>query len=401
MRPHKKVAFAVATVLTAGLTSTCLISCGPGESTKAAERPAAAAAAPTTAPADPTVDLTPEQLVSIKVEPVGTASFAVEKPAIGAIDYDEDLSVQVFPPYQGKIIAANVNLGDEVKKGQPLYTIDSPDLIQAESTLMGAVAVYDLTTKELARAKALAASKGVSERELEQAISDQLTAEGAVKAARDAVRVFGKTDAEIDQVIANRKIDSTLVVPSPIAGRITARNAQPGLLVQPGATPAPYVVADLTTKWMIANVGETDTPSIHENQPVVAELMAYPGRTFTGKVSRIGTMVDPNTHRAMVRCDISDPKNELRPNMLTTFVIEVKEATESVSMPMAGVVRNGDGTMAAWVTTDKKRFTQRIIKVGIEKSGRYQIIDGLHAGELAISDGAVFVSNMLNAPADD
>jgi membrane fusion protein, heavy metal efflux system len=84
-------------------------------------------------------------------------------------------------------------LGDEVQKGQPLYTIDSPDLIQAESTLIGAAATFDLTSKELARAKGLYGTNGVSEREMEQATSDQQTAEGALKAARDAVRVFGKT----------------------------------------------------------------------------------------------------------------------------------------------------------------------------------------------------------------
>ena len=101
--------------------------------------------------------------------------------------------MQVFPPYQGKIIRTFVELGDEVTKGQPLYTIDSPDLIQAESTLIGAAATFDLTSKELARAKDLYGTNGVSEREMEQATSDQQTAEGALKAARDAVRVFGKT----------------------------------------------------------------------------------------------------------------------------------------------------------------------------------------------------------------
>ena len=94
--------------------------------------------------------------------------------------------------YQGTIIKAFVELGVQVQKGQPLYTIESPDLIQAESTLIGAAATFDLTSKELARAKDLNGTNGVSERELEQATSDEQSAQGALRAARDAVLVFGK-----------------------------------------------------------------------------------------------------------------------------------------------------------------------------------------------------------------
>jgi membrane fusion protein, heavy metal efflux system len=347
------------------------------------------------------VTLAASQTNAIKIETVASHVFTVQRMAVGNIDYDEDLWVQVFSSYQGKIISAFANLGDEVKKGQPLYTIDSPDLIQAESTLIGAAAFYDLTSKELARAQSLYGTNGVSEREKEQATSDEQTAEGAVKAARDAVRVFGKTDAEIDQMVATRKIDPALVVPSPVTGRITARDAQPGLLVQPGVAPAPYSVADLTTKWMVANVIESDSPLFHVGQPVQAAVMACPGRVFDGKISRMGASLDPNTHRVMVRCDIADPKDELRPGMLANFTIQIQDPIESVALPMNGVVRNGDGTMATWVTTNGLRFVQRLVKIGIQQDGQYQILDGLQRGELAVTDGAVFISNILYAPPTD
>jgi cobalt-zinc-cadmium efflux system membrane fusion protein len=345
--------------------------------------------------------LAPGQLSAIKIEPVATFLFPVEREAIGCIDYDEDLSVQVFPPYQGKILAAFASLGDDVQKGQPLYTIDSPDLIQAESTLIGATATFALTSKELARAKGLYGTNGVSERELEQATSDQQTAEGALKAARDAVRLFGKTEAETDQIAATRKIDPALVVPSPLTGRVTARNAQLGLLVQPGNATAPYAVADLSTKWMMANVTESDSPIFQVGQPVEAKVMAYPGRVFAGRISTLGTAVDPNTHRVMVRCEIADPQHELRPGMLANFVIRVQDPVESAAIAMTGVVRNGDGTMAAWVTTDRHRFAQRIIKLGLQTDGRYQVLEGLRHGELVVADGAVFLSNILYAPPTD
>jgi membrane fusion protein, heavy metal efflux system len=391
-----------AATVAALIFATAVLKSESGQTTNAT--PAAAAAAPASnAPPsqEATVTLAASQLDAIKIEPVVTHVFSLERTAVGSIDYDEDLSVQVFSSYQGKIITALASLGDEVKKGQPLYTIDSPDLVQAESTLIGAAAFYDLTRKELARATDLFGTNGVSEREKEQATSDEQTAEGALKGARDAVRVFGKSEAEIDRVVATRKIDPALVVPSPVSGRITARFAQPGLLVQPGNVPAPYSVADLSTKWMVANVTESDSPLFHVEQPLQAAVMAYPGRVFEGRISRLGAAVDPNTHRVMVRCDIADPKDELRPGMLATFTIRVQEPVESVAIPMNGVVRNGDATMAAWVTADRRVFMQRILKLGMQKDGQYQVLEGLHRGELAVTDGAVFISNILYAPPSD
>jgi len=354
------------------------------------------------APSQTTLDLSPSQLNTIKIEPVGTHLFPVEKEAVGSISFADDLSVQVFPSYQGKIIKSLVELGEEVQKGQPLYTIDSPDLIQAESTLIGAAAALELTSKELARAEDLYTTNvGVPQRELEQAISDQQTAEGALKAARDAVRVFGKSEAEIDQIISSRKIDPALVVPCPISGQITSFNGPPGLLVQPGNPPAPYTVANVSIKWMLANVVETDIPLFQLGQPVQVKVMAYPDHVFRGKISKIYAAVDPDTHRATIRSEITDPRNELRPGMLANFVIRVQNPVDVTSIPANGVVREADGTMTVWVTTDRRRFVQRVVRTGLRKNDQVQILDGLRPGELVVTDGAVFLSNMLEAPPTD
>lgn len=361
----------------------------------------AANAASTVSHSQVSVDLSPSQLNSIKVQPVGSYVFPVEKEAVGSISLADDLSVDVFPNYQGKLIKALVELGDQVQKGQPLYTIDSPDLIQAESTLIGAAATQELTGKELERAKALNGTHGVSERELEQAVSDQQTAEGALKAARDAVRVFGKSDAEIDQIVASRRIDPVLVVLSPIAGQVTSFNAPPGLLVQPGNAPAPYTVANVTVKWMLADVPESDVPSFHPGEPVEVKVMAYPGRVFKGRVSKTYEAVDPNTHRETVRSEISDPKNALRPGMLATFSILVQKPVEATAISANGVVRESDGSMTAWVTTDRRHFEQRVIKTGLRNDGQVQVLAGLRRGELVVTDNAVFLSNMLQAPPSD
>ena len=186
-----------------------------------------------------TLELSDSQLEFVKVAPVGERQFPVEKEAVGSIDFDEDMAVQVFTPYQGKIITLFAKVGDDVKKGQTLFTIDSPDLLQAELTLIAAAGVLNLTTRNLARLRDLYTTRAVSQHDVEQAASDQQTAEGNLQAARDAVRIFGKTDPDIDNIIAKRIADPTLVVPSPITGRIVARNAAPGLLVQPGGASAP------------------------------------------------------------------------------------------------------------------------------------------------------------------
>ncbi len=343
-----------------------------------------------------TVTLSEQQLAEVKVESIGYQVFPIEESAVGNIDFNQDMSVQVFTPYQGRIIEAFAKVGDDVRMGQPLFTIDSPDLLQAESTLISAAGMLDLHTRTLARAKELYKTQAVAQRELEQAVSDQQTAEGALKAARDAVRIFGKTDTAIDRIIADRRIDSSLIVPSPISGRITARNAAPGLLVQPGGT-APYTVADISKVWLIANVPESDSPELRIGQSVRAIVMAFPDRIYEGKITTIGAAVDPNTHRLFVRSEINDPRHELRPGMFATFAIQTAEPARALAVPFDGVVREGDGTMTVWVTKDRHHFERRTVRIGLQHGGYDQILDGLQPGELIASEGALFLSNFFAA----
>ncbi|HLN10095.1 MAG TPA: efflux RND transporter periplasmic adaptor subunit [Xanthobacteraceae bacterium] len=341
------------------------------------------------------IELAETQLAFVKVEPVGERAFPVEKESVGSIDFDEDMTLQVFTPYQGRIIGLFAQVGDDVKKGQTLFTVDSPDLLQAESTLIAAAGVLDLTTRNLARLRELAATRAVSQKDLDQGISDQQTAEGALRAGRDSVRLFGKSEKDIDRIIAERRADPTLVVPSPINGRITARNAAPGLFVQPGGAPAPFSVADISTMWMLANVAESDSPALRRGQEVRVRVMALPDRIFEGKISTIGANVDPNTRRVLVRSEIADPQHQLRPGMFANFVIRTGDPLIGPAIPLDGVVREGDGTMSVWVTTDRRRFFKRTVRLGLTHDGYHQIVDGLKVGELAATTGALFLSNAL------
>jgi cobalt-zinc-cadmium efflux system membrane fusion protein len=372
---------------------------GPKSGIGAATTNANAQAVPTrpsgAAPAADSVELSDSQLASVKVGPVEEREFPVEKESVGSIDFNQDMTLPVFTPYAGRIIGLFAKIGDDVKKGQTLFTIDSPDLLNAESTLIAAAGVLELTTRNLARLRELYKTRAVSQKDLEQAVSDQQTAEGALRAARDSVRQFGKSDAEIDRIVAERIADPTLVIPSPITGRITDRNAAPGLYVQPGSAPAPYSVADVDTMWMLANVPETDSPAFRLGQAVRVKVIAHPDRVYDGKITTIGATVDPNTRRVLLRSDVEDPQHELRSGMFATFVIRTGNPVRSTAVPFDGVVREGDGTMTVWVTADRRRFSKRTVKIGLQRDGYRQILEGVQPGELVATEGALFLSNAL------
>lgn len=359
-----------------------------GVVTASVDRPAAP-------PARDSIDLDAKQTGMIKTGVVGTREFAQLKTAVGTIDFNENMLVQVFSQYPGKILKAFFNIGDDVKQGDVLFTIDSPDLLQAESTLLAAAGVLELQKRTLARATGLLKAGGSAQKDVDQATSDQQTAEGNFKAAKDSVRIFGKTDEEIDRILSERKVDSTLVVPTPISGRVVTRSAAPGFLTQPGNAPAPFSVADISTMWMIANVIETDAPAYKVGQQVEVKVPAYPDTVFKGHVTTVGSMIDPNTHRQLVRSEIEDPQHLLRSGMFASFVIHVGDPVRSPAVPADGAVREGDGTMTVWVTSDNRHFVKRTVTIGLRQDGWVQILEGLSVGETVVTEGAVFLSNQV------
>lgn len=340
-----------------------------------------------------TVELTADQATHIQVVKVATHPFVLQTDAAGSIDFDQDKLAMVSSPYAGRIDRVLVKAGDSVVKGQTLFTIESPDLVQAESAVISAAGVATVTKNALERAHELVESRGLAQKDYEQAVADQQSADAALRAARDALRIFGRDDHDIDQIIATRKVDSAMQIRSPISGLVTARNAAPGTLVQPGSTPYPIVVADVTTKWMIANVAEGDLPGIALGQTIEVHVDAYPGKTFVGKVENISAALDPNSHRATIRTSIRDLQNELKPQMFATFRIIKGRPAPSLAVPVGGVVREGDGTHTVWVTTDRRVFKLRLVELGIVEDGQQQILSGIAEGETVASDGALFLSN--------
>jgi cobalt-zinc-cadmium efflux system membrane fusion protein len=351
------------------------------------------AAAPAVASATPlnSVELTATQLRGVSVTAAAVHTFALERTAVGVIDFDQDRTVQVSPPYQGRMVRLSARAGDRVRRGQLLFTIDSPDLVQAESTVIAAAGTLELNNHALQRAKALYAIQGLAQKDYEQVVSDQQAAEGAYRAARDALHIFGKSDTDIDRIVQQRQIEPQMPIRSPIDGVVTARNAAEGMLVQPGASPAPFAVADVRSKWMLADVPEADAPSLAVGEPLTVKVLAFPERTFVGHISQIAESVDPNTHRVRVRSQLADPHDELRAQMFATFVVRVGSLA-ALGVPYDAVVREGDGTMTVWVTTDRHRFQRRTVRIGQQQDGYDQVLAGLQRGELVAASGALFIS---------
>lgn len=295
--------------------------------------------------------------MSVAAAPASTPLTTVELSASQASEL-QIASAQTFP-----FPAEKTELGS-------VAFAEDPAIVQAESTLLGAAATLRLTRKELQRAQLLYDTQGVSAREVEQATSDEQTAAAALDAARSSLRALGQSNAEIDRTIA--------------AGHIGAPAA---------------VRAD--TEWVEANVFEADAPLIHRGQTVRVTVPSYPDETFGGRVHRIYATVDPNLHRQTVRCEVADPKHELRPGMLATVAIELRPPEQALAIPVDAVVREGDGTLTAWVTADRRHFTQRIVKTGLRADGEVQILEGLRPGERVVTRGAIYLDNMINAAPSD
>jgi cobalt-zinc-cadmium efflux system membrane fusion protein len=339
------------------------------------------------------IELSDKQVASLKIVAVGQTSFEVLRSAVGNIDFNQNMLVQVFTPNPGRILQTFANIGDRVERGQILFTVQSPDLLTAESNLIQAAGVLILQNRNLKRLTETLRGGGGAQKDVDQAVSDQQTAEGNLRAARDAVRIFGKTDEEIEQIIHDRKADPALIVRSPITGTVTQRTAAPGLFIQPGNAPAPFTLADTTTMWMLANVVEADAPLLRVGQEVRVRVSAWPDREFGGAITVLGAQVDPATRRIWVRSEIRDPEGLLRANMFANFTIRISAPFQATAVPAAAIVREGDGSMTVWATADRRKFEKRLVHIGLQQGGMTQILDGLRPDELVVTEGAVFVSN--------
>jgi cobalt-zinc-cadmium efflux system membrane fusion protein len=348
------------------------------------------------APADTqTVSINTEQAKQLRLADVVQRDFSPRIDAVGYVDFNQDQLAQVNSPYAGRVRDVFAKAGDTVSRGQALFSLDSPDLTQAEASLVSAAAAREQTTAALERARSMAQVQANAPRDLEQAVADQQTAEGNYQAARRALRIFSKSDAEIDRIAATRRVDGELRIDSPIAGQVTSRNVAPGDLVQPGSSPAPFGVQDSDSLWLVANVVEADAPQVHIGEPLIASLPALPGQSIQARVDYVGSSSDPATHRVTLRAVLHSPPAGLRPQMLANYSIFTGMPTRHDALPADAVVREGSGSMVVFTTSDGLHFTRHPVQLGIPQDGYYPVISGLPAHARIASEGALFLSNAL------
>lgn len=339
--------------------------------------------------------LTKEQTSELKVGSVDSKLFEHRAETIGLIDYNQDLAVQVFSPYQGRIGQVVVKAGDDVVQGQILYTVQMPDLAQAASTLISTAGTLKVTTDVLRRASSLYETQSISLKELQQNTADQQAADAAYRAARKSLALFGLSNADMDDVEAKRKVDTEMPVRSPFAGRITTRAGSPGQLVQPGTGNAPVMVANLQTLWMVASVPESEIGGYKIGQTATVKVQAYPDTAFTGKINYISDIADSVTHRIVIRAEVNNRGHQLKPQMLASFSILLGSPVTSPDVPLNALVREGDGTSSVWIAKSDVQFKRRKVITGMVQDGMVQIMSGLSANEKIAKDKALFLSNLL------
>lgn len=344
-----------------------------------------------------------DQVASFDIGLAETHAFTNVRHAIGVIDFNQDKTSKVFSPYQGRVSQVLVKAGDEVKAGQVLYTVAVPDMAQAASSLISASATLRNANETLRRAETLSKDNSIPQKEFLQAQTDQQSAKAAYDAARQNLRLFDLGDADIGKMERDRKISLEFAVKSPISGRVTQRSAQPGQLVQPGSEPAPMVISDMRSLWMVANVPESEFSQYRPGQPVQVHVSAWPGKSFEGKVSYMGDSVDADSRRFVVRAEVADPDHVLRPQMTADFNITVAAAEDSLAVPSQAVVREGSGRDVVWLAMGKDAkgplFTKAPVVRGKTSDGWVQIQQGLRGDQLIARQNALFLSSLYETNA--
>lgn len=349
---------------------------------------AASAASATAMAAD--VQLTAAQVASFSFEPVRTMEFRTERAAEGAIALDADAATPVFSPLSGRITRVLVGLGERVNAGERLLAVESPELVQGESDLYDAASQLKLAEINERRKQAAYESKGGSLQDWQQSQADLAAAETALAAARDRLRILGKTGPEIAAMERTRTHDPIAYVLAPIAGIVTDRQVGPGQYLQSGSATAVYTIGDLSKVWLIADVREDDAPFIERGQKLEVYVPALRGERLEATVTAIAAAVDPVTHRVPVRATLTNPGGKLKPGMFASFDIITSGATSSPAVPEEAVVREGDEARV-WVLEGSRTVGLRRIRTGRTRDGMVEVLAGLSAGERVVTRGSLFI----------
>jgi cobalt-zinc-cadmium efflux system membrane fusion protein len=369
--------------------------------------PGLACAVDTDGPTVGRVTVTGDQMHQLDIAPAKIKAFATTKSAIGQIAFNEDASTAVLSPFSGRVTKLLKKIGEDVKRGDALFEIDSPEVAQAQTDFISTLQALEkarsqlnLTKRTLDRQLSLMQDKATAQRDVDQARndnaaaeSDLATAQGATQAARNRLRViFGREGEEIARIERERVINPLITINAPIDGTVVNRKIGPGQFIRADAAEPLYSISDLSVMWLKAFVPESDIAYIRTGQELQVKVSAFPDQVFTARITSVGASSDQQTRRIVVRSEINNPGRLLKADMFATFRIATGEPATGPMVPVASVIRDGDAA-SVWVECEPRVFERRKVLLGGETNGLVQIVSGLNPGERVVGRGAIFVDN--------
>ena len=376
-------------------------------------RPAETASAYSTLASPPTPPGTfrpsKEAWAGLETAVVRNLAFRPTVEAEGNIAIDDDRTTPVFSPYSGRVVKIFAKTGQHLDRGAPLMAVEASEIVQAQNDLIAAVAAletarsqFELAKTAEQRAHELYLAKGgalkdwqQSQADLTEAKNNLRTAEIALAAVRNRLRILGKSEDEIAALehAATARMNPVADVRAPIAGTVTQRQVGLGEYINSasaGASNPVYTIGDLSVVWLIANTREADASRIRLGQPVEVRVPAYPGRVFRAEISWVASAIDADTHRLPVRANVENRDGALKPMMFARFSILTGPSVEKPAVPEASIVREGSAARL-WVLGPQGTLLARQVRTGQHRRGMVEILSGLAAGEKIVTAGALFI----------
>ncbi|MCK1280459.1 efflux RND transporter periplasmic adaptor subunit [Bradyrhizobium sp. 61] len=347
---------------------------------------------------------TPSEWATLTIEPVKAKTFRAEYVTEGKVAVDEDRSTPVFSPYAGRVTKLLAKPGEMLKQGQPLFTIEAADTVQAQNDFIAAMtaqnkakSAIDLADIQFRRAKDLYEGRAIPLKDYQQAETTQVQAQNdvrssgtALEAARNKLRILGFTDETIKAFQDKGVIDREITIYSPISGTVVQRKIGPGQYVNSGASDPVFVIGDLSTVWLTAFVRESDAAAVCIGQDISVNVMALPGHPLTAKISYVAAAIDPNTRRLLVRATIDNKDGLLKPEMFANVTIYSAGDRAAPAVPKQALIYEAD-KVRIWVAREDKSVELRQIKIGLINGNFVEVTSNLKPGEQVVTKGSLFI----------
>jgi membrane fusion protein, heavy metal efflux system len=353
------------------------------------------------ADADVEIVLAPEAVAraGIKTAPVTVGSTAMEVVVPGSVMANSYREVKVAPVAAGVLTKVNVELGASVRRGQPLATIFSTDLADAQTRYLSMTAMLEADHKKLERTQALAAIGAASRQEFEEVTAVHASHETEVEAARQRLLLLGLTPDQVQGLRSPGQVVSNVTVPAPIDGIVTGRSANLGQVI--GMGQELFVVTDLSEVWAVGDLYEQDFRAVGAGSEAVVTTPAYPGTTLRGRVAYIDPRVDAQARTAKIRVALANPDGRLRLGMFVNMAFRTPAGDRVVLVPKAAVQALGDRQVVFVAAKDEEgKFIQRTVRLGPPVGESYAVVSGLRPGDTVVTEGSFLLraESTRNAP---